>query len=459
MEVNFNKIDDLNATLIVKMVKEDYAPSVEKELKKHQKQAVLKGFRPGTAPMSMIKNLYGKSILADEINRLASKGLYDYLQDNKIDIIAQPLPSERETSDIDIENGENFTFAFDLGLAPQFDFNISAKDKMDKYIITVDDSEVDKEIESLAKRYGNLDSVDKAEEKDIIYAQVSELNANGEVLEGGVANKDISLTAELIQDDSTKKALVGCAKDAKLTLDINKVFNDNKAMVASTLGISQEAAADLNPNFSVIITDIKRQMPAAVDQTLFDKVMGEGAVADLDAFKQKIKENLETYYQSESDQQVEHMITHLLADKHNVPLPYAFLKRWLMSNKEEHYNAENIDDRYINESKVLKDILIREKAAAQFNISIEKQDIEDASMGYTLSLFRNYGLQNPDFEFVKKFSDDSLKKRDYVEQMNDIAIRRKVYNQVKTIVTFNEKKVSIDEFYKMIEEHNHQHQH
>jgi trigger factor len=140
-------------------------------------------------------------------------------------------------------------------------------------------------------------------------------------------------------------------------------------------------------------------------------------------------------------------------------LPDAFLKRWLMSNKEEHYNAENIDDRYINESKVLKDILIREKAAAQFNISIEKQDIEDASMGYTLSLFRNYGLQNPDFEFVKKFSDDSLKKRDYVEQMNDIAIRRKVYNQVKTIVTFNEKQVSIDEFYKMIEEHNHQHQH
>ena len=228
-------------------------------------------------------------------------------------------------------------------------------------------------------------------------------------------------------------------------------------MVASTLGISQEAAADLNPNFSVNITDIKRQMPAAVDQSLFDKVMGEGVVADLDAFKQKIKENLETYYQSESDQQVEHMITHLLADKHNVPLPDAFLKRWLLSNKEEHYSADNVDERYINESKVLKDILIREKAAAQFNITIERQDIEDASMGYTLSLFRNYGLQNPDFEFVKKFSDDSLKKREYVEQMNDIAIRRKVYNEVKTIVTFNEKTVDIEAFYKIIEEHNHQH--
>ena len=457
MEVNFNKTDELNATLVVKMAKDDYAPSVEKELKKHQKQAVLKGFRPGTAPMSMIKNLYGKSILADEINRLASKGLYDYLQDNKIDIIAQPLPSDSIASDIDIENGENFTFAFDLGLAPQFEFNISSKDKMDKYIITVDDKEVDKENDSLAKRYGSLDSVDTVEEKDIIYAQVTELNANGEALEGGVSSKDISMTAELIQDADTKKQLLACKKEAQLTLDIFKLFNDNKAMVASTLGISQEAAADLNPNFSVNITDIKRQMPAAVDQSLFDKVMGEGVVADLDAFKQKIKENLETYYQSESDQQVEHMITHLLADKHNVPLPDAFLKRWLLSNKEEHYSADNVDERYINESKVLKDILIREKAAAQFNITIERQDIEDASMGYTLSLFRNYGLQNPDFEFVKKFSDDSLKKREYVEQMNDIAIRRKVYNEVKTIVTFNEKTVDIEAFYKIIEEHNHQH--
>jgi trigger factor len=153
------------------------------------------------------------------------------------------------------------------------------------------------------------------------------------------------------------------------------------------------------------------------------------------------------------------MISHLLEEKHEVPLPDAFLKRWLLNTKEEQYSAENIDERYENESKVLKEILIREKAAAQYELKVEQQDIEDASLGYTLSLFRNYGLQNPDFEFVKKFSDDSLKKRDYIEQMNDIAIRRKVYNQVKEIISYNEKPVSIEEFYKLIETHNHQHQH
>lgn len=459
MELNFNKIDNLNATLVVTLEKADYAPSVEKELKKQQKQAVIKGFRPGAAPMGMIKSMYAKSILAEEINRLASNGLYDYLKEQNIDIIAQPLPSETLESDIDIEKGETFVFAFDLGLAPIFDFNISKKDTLDKYIITVDDSEVDKEVENLSKRYGKLDTVEVSEEKDIIYATATELNESNTSFEGGVNDKEISFTADLITDEAVKKQLTGVQAGTVLNLNIYSLFNENHTVIASTLGIAKEAVADLNPTFKISITEVKRQIPAELNQELFDQVMGEGVVTDIDAFRAKIKENLEAYYKNESDQQVEHMISHLLEEKHEVPLPDAFLKRWLLNTKEEQYSADNIDERYENESKVLKEILIREKAAAQYELKVEQQDIEDASLGYTLSLFRNYGLQNPDFEFVKKFSDDSLKKRDYIEQMNDIAIRRKVYNQVKEIISYNEKPVSIEEFYKLIETHNHQHQH
>lgn len=459
MELNFNKIDNLNATLVVTLEKADYAPSVEKELKKQQKQAVIKGFRPGAAPMGMIKSMYAKSILAEEINRLASNGLYDYLKEQNIDIIAQPLPSETLESDIDIEKGETFVFAFDLGLAPIFDFNISKKDTLDKYVISVDESEVDKEVENLSKRYGKLDTVEVSEEKDIIYATATELNESNTSFEGGVNDKEISFTADLITDEAVKKQLTGVQAGTVLNLNIYSLFNENHTVIASTLGIAKEAVADLNPTFKISITEVKRQIPAELNQELFDQVMGEGVVTDIDAFRAKIKENLEAYYKNESDQQVEHMISHLLEEKHEVPLPDAFLKRWLLNTKEEQYSADNIDERYENESKVLKEILIREKAAAQYELKVEQQDIEDASLGYTLSLFRNYGLQNPDFEFVKKFSDDSLKKRDYIEQMNDIAIRRKVYNQVKEIISYNEKPVSIEEFYKLIETHNHQHQH
>lgn len=459
MELNFNKIDNLNATLVVTLEKADYAPSVEKELKKQQKQAVIKGFRPGAAPMGMIKSMYAKSILAEEINRLASNGLYDYLKEQNIDIIAQPLPSETLESDIDIEKGETFVFAFDLGIAPIFDFNISKKDTLDKYVISVDETEVDKEVENLSKRYGKLDTVEVSEEKDIIYATATELNESNTSFEGGVNDKEISFTADLITDEAVKKQLTGVQAGTVLNLNIYSLFNENHTVIASTLGIAKEAVADLNPTFKISITEVKRQIPAELNQELFDQVMGEGVVTDIDAFRAKIKENLEAYYKNESDQQVEHMISHLLEEKHEVPLPDAFLKRWLLNTKEEQYSADNIDERYENESKVLKEILIREKAAAQYELKVEQQDIEDASLGYTLSLFRNYGLQNPDFEFVKKFSDDSLKKRDYIEQMNDIAIRRKVYNQVKEIISYNEKPVSIEEFYKLIETHNHQHQH
>ena len=459
MELNFNKIDNLNATLVVTLEQADYAPSVEKELKKQQKQAVIKGFRPGAAPMGMIKSMYAKSILAEEINRLASNGLYDYLKEQSIDIIAQPLPSETIKSDIDIEKGETFIFAFDLGLAPIFDFNISKKDTLDKYVISVDESEVDKEVENLGKRYGKLETVEVSEEKDVIYATATELNESNTSFEGGVNDKEISFTADLITDEAVKKQLTGVQAGTVLNVNIYSLFNENHTVIASTLGLAKEAAADLNPTFKISITEIKRQIPAELNQELFDQVMGEGVVTEIEAFRAKIKENLEAYYKNESDQQVEHMISHLLEEKHEVPLPNEFLKRWLLNTKEEQYSAENIDERYENESKVLKEILIREKAATQYELKVEQQDIEDASLGYTLSLFRNYGMQNPDFEFVKKFSDDSLKKRDYIEQMNDIAIRRKVYNQVKEIISYNEKPVSIEEFYKLIETHNHQHQH
>lgn len=457
MEVKFNKIDDLNATLTVALTKADYTEAVEKELKKHQKNVAVKGFRTGAAPIGMIKSMYGKSILAEELNRLSSKTLYDYLKDNNIDILAQPVESDSIKSEVDIEKGEDFLFAFDLGLAPQFELNISEKDKLDKYIIDVEDSEVDKEMETLRTRQGSMENVEIAEEKDLIYGTLTELNENNEAFEGGVADKKTSFSPELIKDEALKNSLIGIAKDSTITVDISALFNGNETVISSSLGIAKEAVNDLNKNFKLTVTEISRRIPAEINQAFFDAVMGEGAVSSEEEFRTKIKENLEVYYKNESEHQIEHMLTHLLNDKHQISLPDAFLKRWLLVSKEDNYNEENIDERYASESSTLKEVLIREKVAAKYEIQVTKEDIEDASLGYTLSLFRNYGMQNPDFEFVKKFSDDSLKKEAHVQQMNDIAVRRKVYNKLKEIISYNEKHTSIEGFYKMIEEHNHQH--
>ncbi len=459
MEVNFNKTDELNATLTVALTKADYAEKIEKELKKHQKNVAIKGFRVGAAPIGMIKNMYGKAILADEVNKVTSKALYDYLKENNIDILAQPIESDTVKSVVDLENGENFLFAFDLGLAPNVELNISEKDTLDKYIIAVEDSEIEKEIEQLTIRNGETENVEIAQEKDLIYGTITELNDSNEALEGGIADKTISLTPELITDEATKNLLIGITKESTITVDIFKLFNDNHSVISSSLGITKDAVNDLFKNFKLTITEITRRKPAALNQELFDKVMGEGIANSEEEFRQKVKENIENYYQSESQHQIEHMLTHLISDKHDIQLPDSFLKRWLLVSKEGTYNEENIDERYSQESSTLKEVLIREKIAAKYGIKVEMEDIEQASLGYTLSMFRNYGLQNPEFEFVKKFSDDSLKKQEHVQQMNDIAVRRKVYDKLKEIVSYNEIHVTIEEFYKAIQAHNEEHKH
>lgn len=457
MEVNFNKIDELNATLTVALAKDDYASAVEKEIKKVQREAVLKGFRVGHAPIGMIKSMYGKSILVDEINKLAGQKLYDYLKENNIDIIAQPLPSADFKSDIDLENKQDFTLAFDIGLAPQFEFNITEKDELERFVIEIEDSEVEKEVESLTVRFGEMADVEISEEKDIIYAEVSEIDENNSVIEGGLINKTISFTPELIQAEDLKAKMLGLKKEDEMDVNIFTLLNNNDTVISSSLGIDKNAIANISNNFKLKVTNISRRTPATVNQELIDKVMGEGVCSSIEDFKTKIKENLDIYYKSESGQHLDHMIGHLLTEKHAFNLPDAFLKRWLLNTKEANYSVETIDEKYDSEAKVLRDILIREKAAVKFDIKVEMDDIQEASIGYTLSVFRNYGMQNPEFEFVKKFSDDNLKKRDYVEQMNDIALKKKIYDKIKELVSYKDKKVTIEQFYESLKEHNHQH--
>jgi trigger factor len=239
MELNFNKTDDLHATLTVALGKEDYNDAVEKQLKKSQKQMSIKGFRPGHAPMGMIKSMYGKSILAEEINKIASQKLFDYLKENNIDILAQPLPSASVKSDVDIENKQDFTFAFDLGLAPRFEFNISDKDVLDYYVISVDDAEVDKEIESLTMRFGEMSPVEVSEEKDIVYADLTELDENNTPKENGLANKNVSFTPELVKNEALKASLIGLKKGDELTINIFELLNDNVTVISSSLGIDK----------------------------------------------------------------------------------------------------------------------------------------------------------------------------------------------------------------------------
>lgn len=460
VNVDFKKKDDLNATLTVNVTKADYEPRVENELKKYQKQAAVPGFRPGKAPFGMIKKMYGKNVMVDSINSITSEAMYSYLKDNGIDILAQPLLSE-ENSDVDFDKDEDFTFSFDLGLTPEFELNINEKDKLDYYKIKVDDKALDEEIDNLKKRYGRLEMTDDqpADEKDVIYAIVTELNEDGTVLEGGVENKKISLIADMVKDAKTKKALIGVKKGDTLNADMFKLFDGNETVIANTLEIPKEAVADLNKTFNLEIDEVRKFIEAEMNQELFDKVFGEGIVKTEEEFRTKVKENMEMYFQSESDHHLEHMLNHLVTDKHTFAIPDAFLKRWLIETKPEDYNAENIDEKFEAESNQLRYTLVQEKVVEQFNLEITPEEIEQTSISYAASMFRQYGIQNPDYESVKQMSDQQLKDERYMGQVRDMAFRRKMVAQLRELVTLKEKDITSEKFYKMLEDHNKEHNH
>lgn len=460
MDVQFAKDKDksLSATVTVTLTPEDYKPAVETELKKVQRQVSVPGFRPGKAPMGLVKKNHGRSVLVDEVNRLASNKLFGYLQDEKIDFLGQPLMSKETESKIDFDKEDDFVFAFDLGLAPDFKINVTNEDVVTKYKVKVTDEMLEEEVANVRKRFAEVTDVEKAGEKDIIYGEVTELDEKGESFEGGVLNQAISVTADLVKNEDLQKKLIGIEKGAEIEVDIFALFNDNETVISNTLNIPKEGVNDLNKTFKLKVSEIKHYVDAEINQELFDKIFGKDVVTTEEEFRNKLKESVEGYYENESNNHVEHEISHLISDKHTFELPDEFLKRWLVDTQPEAYKADTIDEKYEQEKAGIRYSLVRERLQKENNLEVKPEDIESASLGYTYNLFAQYGMSNPDQATVQAFSQEQLNKEDYRNRMADIAMNRAVIQLVKNdIVTIEEKEVSVDEFYAIIKAHNEEH--
>ncbi len=460
MDVQFAPSTDnkLSATITVTLTPEDYKPAVESELKKVQRQVSVPGFRPGKAPMGLVKKNHGRSVYVDEVNRLASDKLFGYLRDEKIDFLGQPLMSKETESKINFDAEEDFVFAFDLGLAPDFKVNLSNEDVVTKYKVTVTDEMLEEEVKNVQKRFAEVTDVDKAGEKDVIYGEVTELDEKGEAFEGGVQNQAVSLTADLIKNEELQKQLIGIEKGAEITVDIFALFNDNETVISNTLNIPKEGVNDLNKDFKLKVTEIKHYVDAEINQDLFDKIFGKDAVKTEEEFRKKLRESIESYYDNESNNHVEHEISHLISDKHTFELPDEFLKRLLVDTQPDTYKADTIDEKYEQEKAGIRYSLVRERLQNEHKLEVKPEDIESASLGYTYNLFAQYGMSNPDQATVQAFSQEQLNKEDYRNKMADIAMNRVIIQLVKNeIVTIEEKEVSVDEFYDIIKAHNQEH--
>jgi trigger factor len=455
MNVTFDKKDALNGTISVQIASTDYMPDYDKKLKDYRKKTNIPGFRPGTAPMGMIEKQIGNSVLLEAINGLASKGLYDYINDNKVNLLGEPVLNQ-DTLIEKIEKGIDYNFKFDLGLAPEFDLNIGKDDVFTRYSVSVDDAEVTEEIGRMRKRFGKLEEVSVAEQdNDMVYLNLVELADDKTELEGGVKADNVPMLLSAMNNAEAKALLTGISKGATSTVNIFTLFNNDEQEMSHALGVAKVGVADLNPNFSFEVVDIKRNIEGEVNQELFDAAYGPGNITTEADLRARISEDIKGFYVSQADHLLEHNMMDTLVAKHNVTLPDEFLKRWLMDRYADKFTTENIETAYLPEANYLRNHLVEEKIMAANEIKIEEADIRAAAIEYTKQMFGGYSMSGLNEDLLNQLIEPSLKKEDYRSKMINSAVKIKVNAAVKSMITIEEKLVSKDEFMNIVEAHNH----
>ncbi len=449
MNVTKNQIDDLNATIKIQLDKEDYATRVSDALKDYQKKAVIDGFRKGKTPFGIIKKMYGKAVLIEEINKLIGESLSNYIQENDLNILGEPLPSETEQKELNLDE-ENFEFVYDIALAPVMNVKLSKREKVPYYIIKVDDEMIDKQIESICKSNGELTPVDTIEGSEYVKGELIELGEDGKPKEGGIHVEDASLSVEHMKDEEQVKVFTGKQAGNEVIFNPSKAY-PNKTDYAALLQISKEEAEHVTSDFCFIISEIKRYVEAEVNQALFDKVYGEGNVKSVEEFRARVKEDLAKQFKAHS----EYRLTvdardKMLKKNEDVVLPEAFLKRWMLAtNKELTQEAVDKDfDSYRDEFKwqLIKGDMIKEN-----NIKVEDEDMKVVGREVAAAQLQQYGLYGLSDEQLDGFAVRLLENEKQRASLYDRALENKIFSVIKEGVKLEEQEISMEDFGQLFE--------
>jgi len=456
MNVTFEKKDELNGTISVNVSSTDYTAELDKRLSDYRKKATIPGFRPGMAPKGMIEKMVGTSMLLEAVNSAASKGLFDYIDENKLNILGQPILNDDSKID-ELTKGKDYTFRFDIGLSPDFKLDISDKDVFTRYEVTIDVKMIDDEVDRLQKRFGNYHDVETAGDNDMVYAIMQELDDDGNAIEGGVRNDNVAILTSTINNEAIKAEFIGAGKGKTFAVNIFDLFDNNETEISHALGINKLTIGDISKNFEVTVNEVKRNDPAELNQELFDKAYGPGSVNSVEELRERLKSEIKAYFDGQADHLFEHELTDSLVAKHNIQLPDEFLKRWLIDRYADKFNPSNVDHGYLHEAEYLRNHLFEEKVLTENNIKVEEADIRQAAINYTKSMFGAYGNAGINDEMLASIVEPSLKKEDYRSRMINIAVSGKVREVLKSKVSVSTQVVSSEDFFKIVAEHNEKH--
>ena len=451
MKVSFENPDKINGRLTITVEENDYKDEVDKTLKDYRKKANVPGFRPGQVPMGMIKRQFGASVKMDAINKIVGEQINKYITDNKINMLGQPLASEAQQPQ-DLEKEGPYTFIFDIAVAPEFDIELTNKDKVDYYDITVDDALIDRQVEMFASRLGKNVDVEEYADGDVVKGDLRELDDKGNTKENGLIVEGAMVMPEYIKAAAQKKLFKGAKVGDIITFNPRKAYKESDAELASLLKIEKDKVADYESDFSYQITSIQRFKNHAVDQELFDQTFGKDQVKDEKEFREKIAEGLKKQLEKESDYKFLMDVRKYAEDKvGQLTYPDALLKRVMKENNKDK-DQEFIDKNFEASIKELTWSLIRNKLSEKAQIKVNDEDVRNAARETARIQFAQYGMNNVPDEYVNNYADELLKKQDTVQQFVDRAIDLKLIEATKKDVKLNKKSISLDDFNKMMSE-------
>lgn len=451
MKIAFENPDKVNGLLTLTVEEADYKENVEKTLKNYRKKANIPGFRPGMAPMGMIKRQFGTSVKVDEINKLLGDQIYKYVKENNIQMLGEPMPSDKQVP-VDMEGDAPYTFMFDIAVAPEFKIELNGDDTIDYYTIAVDDEVVNRQIDMFASRSGHYDKVEEYQANDMLKGDLRELDENGSTKEGGITVEGAVLMPEYIKVEDQKKLFETAKLGDIITFNPKKAYPESDIEVSSLLKMKKEEVADINADFSFQITEISRYVKAEVNQELFDQVYGKDVVTDEKAFREKIAEGLKAQFAVDSDFKfIQDVRKYAEAKVGELTFPDALLKRIMLNNNKDK-GEDYVEKNYAMSVKELAWHLIKEQLATANNVKVEEADVIATAKEAARAQFAQYGMNNIPEEYIENYAKDMLKKGDYTDSLVDRAVDRKLTEALKAVVKLNEKTVTLDEFNKMMQE-------
>ena len=446
MNIQFEAPDKVNGLMTITMETADYQPEVEKTLKDYRKRAQIPGFRPGQAPMGMIKRQFGTSVKVDVVNKLLGEKLYGYVQDNKIHMLGEPLPSEQQAQ-LDFESDQPLVFKFDIAVAPEFEAKLSGKDKVPFYNITVDDKLIDQQVEMYQSRAGHYDKAETfdPEQRDMLKGDLREVNGTIEVA-------DAVLMPQYMKVEDQKKLFEGAKLGDIITWNPRKAYPESDVEVSSLLKIQKDEVKDHEGDFTFQITEISRFVKAEIGKKLFDQTFGEGIVKDEKEFRQKIADQISQQFKADSDYKfLLDVRAHMEKKVGKLEFPEAILKRVMLNNNKDK-GADFVEKNFEASIKELAWHLMKEQLVSAQGIKIEDADLKETAKEAARAQFAQYGMSNIPDEYLENYAQEMLKKRENVDGLVDRAVDVKLTAALKNVVKLDEKEISLEDFQKMLQE-------